>query len=57
MVVTLNIKNYDVHHILIDNESSIDVLFYDALSNGHTVRMNGMDRYPSYGVYWRCYTS
>ena len=32
MVVTLNIKNYDVCHILIDNRSLIDVLFYDILS-------------------------
>lgn len=24
-------KNYDVRHILIDDESSVDVLYYDAL--------------------------
>lgn len=35
MVVTLNIDDYDVHRVLVDNGSSIDVLFYDAL-----VRMN-----------------
>ena len=28
--MTLNIKNYDVCHILIENESSNDILFYDA---------------------------
>ena len=30
IVVTLNIKNYDVRCILIDNRNSTDVLFYDA---------------------------
>lgn len=29
-LVTLNIVNYDIHHILIDNRSSLDMLFYDA---------------------------
>ena len=28
-MVALNILNYDVCHILIDNESSTDILFYD----------------------------
>ena len=32
MIVTLNIKNYDVRHILIDIESSVDILFYDTFS-------------------------
>lgn len=30
-VVTMNITNYDVHRMLIDNESSINVLFYEVL--------------------------
>ena len=30
IVVSLTIAKYDVHHILIDNESSTDILFYDA---------------------------
>ena len=32
IVITLNIADYDVRHILIDNGSSTDVLFYDASS-------------------------
>ena len=32
MAVSLNIVNYNVHRILIDNESLIDILFYDAFS-------------------------
>ena len=32
MVVSLNIVNCDVYHILIDNEILIDILFYDAFS-------------------------
>ena len=35
MVVSLNIANYDVHQVLVDNESLVDILFYDAF-----VRMN-----------------
>lgn len=31
VVITLNIKNYDVHQILIDYGRSTDVLYYDAL--------------------------
>lgn len=31
MVVTLNITDYNVHRVLVDNESLVDVLFYDAL--------------------------
>lgn len=31
MVVTLNIASYGVDHVLIDNGSSLDVLFYDIL--------------------------
>lgn len=31
MVVTLNIVDYNVHHVLVDSRSSVDVLFYDAL--------------------------
>ena len=30
VVISLNIANYDVHRILVDNESFIDVLYYDA---------------------------
>ena len=32
IVVTLNIINYDVRRILIDSESSVDILLYDAFS-------------------------
>ena len=32
VVVNLNIANYDVRRILIDNGSSTDILFYDAFS-------------------------
>ena len=32
VVVSINIANYDIHSIPIDNESSADVLFYDAFS-------------------------
>ena len=32
VVVSLNIINYDVCYILIDNESSINILFYDVFS-------------------------
>ena len=32
MVIIINIANYDVRCILIDNESSTDILFYDAFS-------------------------
>lgn len=31
IVVNLNVKNYDVHRTLIDNRSSTDVLYFDAL--------------------------
>lgn len=31
MVMTLNITNYDVHHVLIDNGSLMDVFFYNTL--------------------------
>lgn len=31
LVVILNIANYDISHVLVDNGSSIDVLFYDTL--------------------------
>ena len=32
MVVSLNIDNYDVRRILVDNESLVDILFYNAFS-------------------------
>ena len=32
VVVSLNIIDYDVRCVLIDNGSSVDVLFYDAFS-------------------------
>ena len=32
VVVSLNIANYDVRRILVDNESLADILFYDAFS-------------------------
>lgn len=31
VIVTLNIGNYDVYRILIDNESLANVLYFDAL--------------------------
>lgn len=31
MVVTLNIANYNVYSMLIDNEILVDILFYDTL--------------------------
>ena len=31
-MVSLNIANYDVRRILVDNENSTDILFYDAFS-------------------------
>lgn len=31
MVVILNIANYDIHHILVNNESLMNVLFYNAI--------------------------
>lgn len=31
MVISLNIANYDVKHVLVDSRSFVDVLFYDAL--------------------------
>ena len=34
-VVSLDIANYDVYWVLVDNKSSVDILFYDAF-----VRMN-----------------
>lgn len=30
MVVTFNITDYNVYRMLVDNEKSVDVLFYDA---------------------------
>ena len=32
IVVSLNVANYDVRRILVDNGSSADTLFYDAFS-------------------------
>ncbi|XP_073106888.1 uncharacterized protein [Elaeis guineensis] len=32
VVVSLNIANYEIHRILVDNRSSIDILFYDVFS-------------------------
>ena len=32
VVVSLNIADYDVHCILVDSESSVDILFYDVFS-------------------------
>ena len=45
VVISLNIADYDVCHVLIDNGSSTDVLFYDAFSkisvpNDHLRSMN-----------------
>ena len=45
IVVTLNILSYDVHYILIDNKSFMEVLFYDAfvrmsLPHNHLRRMD-----------------
>lgn len=31
MVVTLNVKNYDVYRILINNRSLVDILYYYTL--------------------------
>lgn len=31
IVVTINVENYDVHYILIDNRSLANVLYYDSL--------------------------
>lgn len=30
VVISLNIFNYDVNCVLVDNESSVDILFFDA---------------------------
>lgn len=30
VVISLNIESCDIHHILIDNRSSIDILYYNA---------------------------
>ena len=32
VVIAFNIADYDVRRVLIDSESSVDVLFYDAFS-------------------------
>lgn len=32
LVVAFSITNYDVHYVLVNNESSTDVLFYNAFS-------------------------
>ena len=32
VIVTLNIDNYDICHILIDSENFINILFYDTFS-------------------------
>lgn len=32
VVLYLNIANYDIHQALVDNESLVDILFYDASS-------------------------
>ena len=32
VVVSLNVADYDVRRILVDSESSADILFYDAFS-------------------------
>ena len=37
VVVSLNIANYDVRRILVDNESSADILFYSAFSRMATL--------------------
>ena len=37
VVVSLNIENYDVRRILVDNESLADILFYDAFSRMSTL--------------------
>ena len=29
--MTLKVSNYDIHHVLIDNGSSMNILFYDSL--------------------------
>ena len=42
VVVSLNIANYDVRRILVDNGSSADILFYDAFS-----RMSALDSHLS----------
>lgn len=31
MIINMNITSYDIHHMLIANESFMDVLFYEAL--------------------------
>lgn len=31
VIITLNMENYDIHRILVNNGSSTDVLYYDAL--------------------------
>lgn len=32
MVITKNIADYNVYHVLDDNGNSLDILFYDAFS-------------------------
>ena len=32
VVVTINIADFDVHHIFIDNESLVDILYYSIFS-------------------------
>lgn len=50
MVVNMNIANYDVHHyMLIENESFMDVLFYEALLKVDLFRMVGSDIAPITG--------
>lgn len=46
MIVNLNIDNYKVHHVLVNSESAVDILYFSIFS-WMNLSMNRLEKYRS----------